>query len=107
MSESTNTQMLLTNTSNHPLVAKVLAVIGTEVEVITCDYDNDESDTTYKFPNEKGALGIVGDDAIGAVIGAYMHDDNLILIANFGDEGDYHYNVVDSKFLQILKLEEL
>ena len=91
---SNKTNYTLTNESNHPLVEKVLNCIGRKVILI--DSYDDEFDREYEFPDEVMDIGVIGDDAIGAVTGAYMLNDNLILIANYGDDGEYEYNVNNS-----------
>ena len=107
---STNEETL-TNPHNHPLVAKVLECIGTRVEITTTvtvwEDDEDEIELDYDFLDGVTDIGILGDNAIGAVTGAYMLNDNLILSATYGDDGEYEYNVNTTKFLHIMKLISL
>lgn len=73
-----------------PEVLTVIHYIGTNVTQITNDYHED--DVEYQFPDSKETLLILGDDNWGAVTGAYADDGHLVLIANYGDEGDYKYS---------------
>lgn len=96
-------RVILTNPSNNELVAKILAVIGTvcDFEVVSEEgYADDRYD--FKFPEAENADGdtgliILGDDSWGAVRGAWMDGNNLLLMANFGDDGDYLYCPTISK----------
>lgn len=88
-------QVTLGNPTNNELVTKILAVIGS---VCTFDIDEDlegESDARcdFEFPETSSPDGllILGDNAWGAVTGAWMDGDNLILSANYGDDGDCLY----------------
>ncbi|MCK5018054.1 MAG: hypothetical protein KAS32_13440 [Candidatus Peribacteraceae bacterium] len=79
----------LENKHNVPLVDKILQRIGNVVEIT----EEDEC-IEYRFPNQTVALGLLGDNAIGNVHGAYMTDnDELVVIANYGDDGDWECNV--------------
>lgn len=103
-------QLTLNNNLGHPLVAKVLACIGTTVVVNIEDWGDDDIVRNYEFPDNVTSIGVIGDDAIGAVIGAYMLNDNLILIADYGDDGTYEFNVnnsTDTIPLGIVKLDLL
>ena len=106
---STNEETL-TNDNNHPLVAKVLQCIGTRVIATIEDWGDGDISVAYEFPDEVTDIGVIGDDSIGAVVGAFMNEGNLIVIANYGDDGDFEYNInrsTDSVPLGIVKLELL
>lgn len=107
MSSNESEVTTLTNPSNHSLVAKVLLCIGTTVIVETEDFGDDDFETTYKFPNKISDLGVGGDDAIGSLVGAFMDGDDLVLIANFGDDGNMKFNVVTERHLEIYKIISL
>ena len=96
----------LTNKHNHPLVAKILKRIGTTVKITTDD--EDEYCVDYAFPEETQSIGLLGDNAIGAVIGASMDNDDLVVVANYGDDGDWEVNVNTTHHtLQFVELHDL
>lgn len=78
-----------------PEVIKVLKYLGPVVVVTTERYGDDEDDCTidYEFPFQTEGLLICGDDAWGGVTRAYVHEGHLILVANYGDDGEFAYNL--------------
>lgn len=81
--------VMLTNPAGDQFVAKILEVIGNE-----CSFEDTQEgypDDRYDFelPHSNDFLLAQGDDSWGAVVGAWMSDDKLILVVNFGDGGDY------------------
>lgn len=83
----------LVNPQHDDLTARILSVLGTSC-VITDYYDDDGElmDVEYEFPDMNDSLLIQGEDTWGVVVGAWMHNKHLILVAKFGDDGDYYYS---------------
>jgi hypothetical protein len=72
-----------------PEVQMVLGFIGNRVHVMK-EYDDDD-DLVYALVEQRTSLLVMGDDSWGAVTGAFVKDGHLILIANFGDDGEYSF----------------
>jgi len=93
------TTIVLTNITNDPLVDRFIDVMGDIVVRTDEIWGDDDIDSSYEFikPSSDSGVGVVGNNSIGAVVGAYMDkDDNLIAVCNFGDDGDLHYIVHSS-----------
>jgi len=83
------------NPNNDPKIARFIEVMGNKVEVVSTIWAEDDIDKDYTFPN-RGPQTVAwgGDDAIGAITGAYIdEDDKLIGVFNFGDEGNFEVDI--------------
>jgi hypothetical protein len=96
MSIVTIKQVTLTNVSNNPIVALILAVVGSNVALKLNDYGDgvDGSILIEDFILEDGYtnnLMISNDNSWGSVTSIDMFDEHMILTANFGDDGEYKF----------------
>lgn len=96
--KSTTNIMTLENHECDPVVNRFLQVMGSKVKAIVEDWGDGDISTDYSFP-DRGDQTVAwgGDDAIGAITGAYMEDGKLIAIFNFGDEGDFKVHIHENQ----------
>jgi hypothetical protein len=71
------------------------------------DIDEIYNQMDYEFPEETENLMILGDDSWGGVIGAYVKEGHLILIANYGDEGNYRYSLTEVEGANLIELDHI
>ena len=89
-----------------PAVELILKFIG-DVVVTTPQSDGEDESLDYEFPNQTESLLILGDDSWGAVTGAFVQNGHLVLVANYGDEGDINYAVSSSSEWDALSLDRI
>ena len=88
--DTTTEVIKLTNPNQDSMIARFIAVMGDVVKIDSTDWGDDDISKDYSFPKKTDlCVAWGGDDAIGAIQGAYIdEDDKLVGIFNFGDEGD-------------------
>ena len=80
--------------ANNDTAKRFIAVMGDTVIRADEVWGEDDIEVTYKFIKEDGvSVGWIGDDSIGACVGACMEDEKMIGIFNFGDDGDYRREI--------------
>lgn len=108
MTETINFREQIAPENLTPAVELVLQYIGSTVIMTPQNPDDDEdSSMDFVFPDEKGMLLILGDDAWGGVTGAYVDTGHLVLIANYGDEGEYHYSLTSASVANLIGAESI
>lgn len=100
-------------------VVLILSYIGstviatTQIEAGETDYETGIEEelryTSYEFPRKKENLAILGDDAWGIVVGAFVLEGHLILTANYGDEGEVDFSITykDCNYLDMFNIAVL
>ncbi len=82
--------------ANNNTAKRFIAVMGSSITRKCDDWGDGDCDYDYTFNNKNlTSVGWLGDDSIGACIGAYMDDGSLVGIFNYGDEGDQHVAICD------------
>lgn len=87
--------LVLKNPTGDQRIAQVLTYIGHIAYRITDP--EDEGYVEYELPypdDQEEGLAIMGDDALGAVTGAYNVGNDLRLIAHYGDDGTSEYSML-------------
>lgn len=82
----------LANPFNHPVVEMIIRLVGTEVTHTFEKWGEDDiSFDGMEFESgETLNLMISGDDSWGAVTRVFMEGDHMIIVGNFGDDGDLY-----------------
>lgn len=75
---------------NNDTAKRFVDVMGDTVVRTDEVWGEDDIDSTYEFVKKDGpSVAWCGDNSIGACVGAYMKDDDIIGLFNFGDDGDF------------------
>lgn len=88
-----------------PEVQTVLGFIGNVVHVMK--EDDDDNDLVYALTEQRTGLLVQGDDSWGAVTGAFVKDGHLVLIGNFGDDGEYLYGLTGGDGVNAVAMNQL
>jgi hypothetical protein len=106
MTETINFREQIAPENLTPEVELILQHIG-DVVIMTPQSDDEDSAVDFEFPNETAALLILGDDAWGGVTGAFVDTGHLVLVANYGDEGEVHYSLTSDSVANKIDLTQI
>jgi len=104
------TRERILSANGNALAQRIIDITGTIVKATYCKWDDETLEEAQceelEFPNstEEVSLTVLGDNSLGGLVDIWNNmDGDLILRANFGDEGNINFNVHRSEFLSVFR----